>query len=438
MSLVSKVIQIMMGKKLTAKILIIGVGVMIGSTPLVVGALYIQGKLAPIVALSGSTHQPASNKSSSGSSAQTGTNSSKSSGNTNQNKTQSSSSPSGTGGNAQSSSSSSQQGGSPSGPVKTGSCATTKRTVTVSDVTSKRNSGYSTGTQLYVPDGPDPWGGCFPGASSTGIPGGASLTSYAGPCTVNTANTIIDSKTINCDMTINGSNITIKNSKINATNLQVNGSLVLVDSEVDFGTDINGNGLTGSNITVLRANMHGGKREVWCDNCTVQDSYLHDQLKDPSGVTHESAVRIDQNVTLTHNAFLCNAPNIDPDAGCSANQTGYPDFEPVNNVTIKNNYYLATTGGYCSYGGATSGKPYSNNSTNATNIKLLNNVFQRGTSANDRTTIPLTDKRRYTCGYYGVTTAFDSSKAGFQFSGNMWDDGFLFANDTSYPYTFFD
>lgn len=316
------------------------------------------------------------------------------------------------------------------------SCSVTKRTVTASDVTNLKNSGYPEGTQLYVPDGPDPWGGCFPGPSNTGIPSGTTLTAYTGPCTITTPNTAISAKSINCDLSIQASNVTISNSKISTGNISVDsGSLTLKDSEVDFGNNPEDNALVGSNYTVLRANMYGGKRQVWCNNnCTIQDSYLHDQLKDPGGTTHESAARVEQNTTLRHNSLLCNAPNYPPDAGCSANQTGYPDFAAVHDNTMDKNFYLATTGGFCAYGGNSSGKKFSNDPSNGTNVHFTNNVMQRGISPNDRTSIPLSDERRYTCGSYGVTTDFKSTKAGFIFTGNMWDDGLLFANDTTYPY----
>ena len=323
----------------------------------------------------------------------------------------------------------------PSGP-----CPADKRAVTAGEVTSRLNSGYSAGTQLYVPGAPDPWGGCFPNAANTGIPAGTILTAYSGPCTISANNTVIDGKNITCDLSIAATNVIVRNSKFTGSNIDVaSGSFSLIDSEVNFGNNINGEGLKGSNITVTRANMYGGKRQVWCNNCTLQDSYLHDQLSDPSGITHESAARIDQGSTYIHNTLHCNAPNFDPDAGCSANQTGYPDFSPVKNIRLEKNLYMATTGGYCSYGGATAGKPYSSDATNATNIKSIDNVFQRGTTPNDKTSIALTDKRRYTCGFYGVTTAYSSSKSGFQFTGNMWDDGLLFSSDSAYAYgTFYD
>lgn len=320
--------------------------------------------------------------------------------------------------------------------VAAGACPTTKHTITAQQVSGNTNSGYPAGTQVYVPGSPDPWGGCFPNSDNTGIPTGTVLTNYTGSCNLTTPNTTITAKTINCSLTINAANVVIENSKINGGNITINGgSFILRDSEVNFGNNINDEGLKGVNFTVSRADLYGGKRQVWCNNnCTLEDSYLHDQLSDPTGVTHESAVRVEQNTTLRHNTLLCNAPDFPPDAGCSANQTGYPDFTTIHHNTMENNLYMATNGGYCSYGGATNGKPYSNDPQNATYIVSRNNVFQRGTRPNDRTTIALSDKRRYTCAYYGVTTAYNSSKVGFQFTGNMWDDGLLFSADTTFPY----
>lgn len=316
-----------------------------------------------------------------------------------------------------------------------GGCPGTKHTITSGEVASNSNSGYPAGTQVYMPNGPDPWGGCFPGPGNTGIPSGTSLTSYSGPCTISAANTVIDSKNITCSLSIQASNVTIKNSKIVASDISIDsGSLLLMDSEVDFGNNINGEGLKGSNFVIQRANMYGGKRQVWCDHCTLEDSYLHDQLSDPSGVTHESSARVEAYAILRHNTLWCNAPDFPPDAGCSANQTGYPDFSPIHDNTFERNFYMATTGGYCSYGGDNPGKPYNNDPLNATNVKSIQNVFQRGTRPNDRTTVPLSDKRRYTCGGYGVLDSYNDGKAGFRFHGNMWDDGLLFANDTDYPY----
>ena len=64
---------------------------------------------------------------------------------------------------------------------------------------------------------------------------------------------------------------------------------------------------------------------------------------------------------------------------------------------------------FCSYGGATPGKPFSEDPTNATNQKFTNNVFQRGGNSK--------------CGTYGPVTSFRSGGAGNVWTGNTWDDG---------------
>jgi hypothetical protein len=321
-------------------------------------------------------------------------------------------------------------------PPPTGTCPATKRTVTATDVANNTNSGYPAGTQLYVPDGPDPWGGCFPGPKTTGIPAGTQLTAYTGPAIIDVPGTVIDGKIINVQLNIRAANVTIKNSKYIAGSLYVDsGSLMFTDSEADFTSNIISDGIKGSNLTVLHSNLYGGRREFYCNsNCTLQDSYLHDQLADPTGAAHESAARVEQYTTLKHNTLNCNAPLIPPDAGCSANQTGYPDFVPIHHNTLDKNLYMATTGGFCSYLGASAGKPYSSDPTNASYVVSTNNVFQRGTSPNDRPTISLTDKRRYTCGVYGVVTDYDVTKPGVTICGNMWDDGLLFKDDSGYPF----
>ena len=59
---------------------------------------------------------------------------------------------------------------------------------------------------------------------------------------------------------------------------------------------------------------------------------------------------------------------------------------------------------YCAYGGAKGSKPYG-----ATNVRFINNVFERG--ANRR------------CGVYGPATGFQASAAGNEWRGNVWDSG---------------
>jgi hypothetical protein len=119
-----------------------------------------------------------------------------------------------------------------------------------------------------------------------------------------------------------------------------------------------------------------------------------------------------QSAVIRHNTVLCDAPDVPPDGGCSADLTGYGDFGPVQNNTIDKNLFGATTGGYCTYGGSSKGKPYSDQTNH---IVFTNNVWQRGTKKSD--------KGEYVCGYYGSNTSFDPGRPGNVWTGNAFDDG---------------
>src|SRR3954471_2116588 len=53
-------------------------------------------------------------------------------------------------------------------------------------------------SKANVPDGRDPFGGCFPGPSNTGVPNGVSVSRYRGPCRITTARKVIRRKVVNC------------------------------------------------------------------------------------------------------------------------------------------------------------------------------------------------------------------------------------------------
>ncbi|MCY1032497.1 DUF4082 domain-containing protein [Corallococcus sp. BB11-1] len=256
----------------------------------------------------------------------------------------------------------------------------------------------------------NPPSGGFPNASNTGVPAGTQLTPYTGPCTLTVANTVIDSKTVNCDLTIRAAGVVIRNSKINgsvATDENSTGfSFTLTDSHVDAGDRIV-TGVGAVNFTAVRVHVEGGNRSMHCwHDCEIRDSYVHGQMTDETGTAHESGIRMGRNVTLRHNTIVCDAPDVPPDAGCSAALTGYGDFAPVENNLVENNYFPGTTGGFCAYGGSSQGKPYSG-ATN--NIRFIGNVFGRGASGR--------------CGYYGAITSFDTSEPGNVWSNNTWEDG---------------
>jgi hypothetical protein len=267
----------------------------------------------------------------------------------------------------------------------------------------------------YTPGGSDGRGGCFPGPANTGVPTGTVLTSYTGPCTITTANTVIDAKTINCNpLQINAANVTVTRSKINGSivspesNSPVYG-FTIADSELDCQQNVE-DCINGSNWTARRVNAYNARRIGYCYFlCTLEYSYLHGtQVTDPTA--HVSAFRLGQYTTARFNTIWCDARVTPQDGGCSANLTGYPDFTPIHHNTVEGNLFPITpSGGACTYGGWNPGKPYNNDPLNATYIRFINNVYLRSATQN--------------CGVYGPTTSWGNGRTGNEWTNNVYYPG---------------
>lgn len=250
----------------------------------------------------------------------------------------------------------------------------------------------------------------WPNASNTGVPAGVTLTAYTGPCTITVANTVIDSKTVNCTLSIRANNVTIRNSRINGsiengTGAQPSRSFTVTDS--DIINAVNTTGIGESYFTATRVDISGGNRGANCfTDCTVRDSYIHGNRI--TGTTHASGLRAGMNTTYIHNYLICTVGG-----NCSADLTGYADFSPTHHWTITNNFFGGVTDAqWCAYDGAVGGKPYSGDPTNATYIQFRDNVFARGPSGK--------------CGQ-AAPVAFDgaSAKVGWVFTNNRFEDGAL-------------
>ena len=256
----------------------------------------------------------------------------------------------------------------------------------------------------------------FPDANCTGVPSGVSLSTYSGPCTITANGTVIDGKTVNCSLEITATNVVIKNSKINGTVYTPNGSLAysfsITDSEViaPQAAALEQTGIGEANFTALRVEVTGGNRSIYCrKNCTVTDSWVHGQNIADSPRVHASGIRQSQGATIVHNRIHCSADDTSSGGGCSANLTGYGDFEPVQDNRIEKNLFVATPAGACAYGGSSGddgSKPYGHL---ASNIVFIDNIFQRGSVNN--------------CGFYFPITDFDDSRPGNQWTNNKWEDG---------------
>lgn len=263
--------------------------------------------------------------------------------------------------------------------------------------------------RAYTPGGSDGGGGCFPGPDTTGVPSGTSLTAYTGPCTITAANAVIDAKVVNCSLSIRATGVAISRSVINGTvyaDPDTSASFSIIDSQVDVGNGP-GTGIGDGNFTALRVHVTGGNRSANCfRNCTVESSYVHGQFRDATGTYHESGIRMGSGSVIRGNSIACDAPDVPPDAGCSAAITGYGDFAVVQDNVIDGNLIIAESGGYCAYGGSSPGKPYSNG---VNKIRYTNNVWQKGPSGK--------------CGVWGPITSFDINAPGNVWSNNRFDDG---------------
>ena len=278
----------------------------------------------------------------------------------------------------------------------------------------------------HVPGGPDGVGTCWPGPNNTGVPAGTTLTSYTGSCTITTANAVIDGKTVNCSLSIQAANVTIKNSKVNGTvilDTDLPGSsawsLTLQDSEVDGG-QVQLAAVGWGNLTVTRSNIHGGQTAVQCEenslSCLVQDSYLHGQYLPDDQPWHLGGFLSDggRKITLRHNFIVCDQPVNSVGEGCTGDINLIPNFAPINGALIEHNLLGANIGSaYCTFGGekSTSATP------NSFNVVYRDNVFQRGSNGK--------------CAAFGPVTDFQVKNTGNQWTNNTWDNGVAINPDGS-------
>jgi hypothetical protein len=271
----------------------------------------------------------------------------------------------------------------------------------------------TTTTTTAVP----PPSGTWPDASNTGVPAGTTLSTYTGPCTITAANTVIDAKTLNCDLTVHAANVQVTRSKINGqvwldTDLAGSDtwSATITDSEVDAGPrDLPG--VCCGNVTVLRSNLHGGHNGAQCDGgtvCTIQDSWLHAPYNPSNFDSHLGGFLTDgvaKNIKLIHNRIACDAPANNVGGGCTGDVNLIPNFGPVSGVLIQNNLFGANTGSaYCTFGGEKSTSPY----PHADHVVYQDNVFERGTNGR--------------CADYGPVTDFNPNGVGNQWVNNTWSD----------------
>jgi hypothetical protein len=257
----------------------------------------------------------------------------------------------------------------------------------------------------------------WPNGKNTGVPAGTVLSAYSG-CSggetlITQANTVIDSKRVDCNIVIRATGVVIKNSLIKG-NVDLeesqSGSFTITDSEVTAG-------MGTKNFVARRVNVHNGAGpNVYCyTNCDIRDSWLHSpSYPADNPEAHLGAFLANDNgpdgsttnVTLIHNTIHCDTPPQGSDGGCSGDVNLFGDFGPITHVTIDGNWLGGSKGiSFCFYGGDSSGKGF----PHADHVIFRNNVFQKSPTGH--------------CGDYGPVAGFNTSGSGNVWSNNKFDDG---------------
>lgn len=292
----------------------------------------------------------------------------------------------------------------------------------------------------HTAGGSDGSGGCWPGVWNTGVPAGTTLTAYSGSCDITTANTTIDSKTVDCPsgVSIQAANVTIIRSQVtglvrldpDTAGYTASGgtwSITVTDSDINAGL-IQQAALCCTNMDVLRSRLRGGQTGAQCEVgkfCRVRDSYLGERAVHTTswhlggflsdGTNGASCTGVGSTglcIELTHNTIWCDtAVNGVPDDGCSGDVQLIPNFARIDGVQITNNLFPPNIdAAYCTFGGDKSDSTW----RYGHNIVYSNNIFARGTNN--------------LCAAYGPVTDFGSdatNNPGNTWTNNRYADGTL-------------
>jgi hypothetical protein len=261
-----------------------------------------------------------------------------------------------------------------SGTVSSNATTVSDTTASASSAVKFTTAGSCTLSTPNVPDGPDPWGGCWPGLSTTGVPSGTSLTTPSlnsdGDYVANTPNEVISGINLTGvsgegGILVQATGVTIKNSKVRFINTDYaapnadNGAHPTVIQDTEINCDqVHTNVSTAvyyGNYTLQRVKVHDCENglDMGSGHVQVYNSYWYHlyMCPDPAcpepGSPHTGVVQGDPgaNSTMTHNwmeainlSDCVPATNYD-DGHCNASGViGWNNLGGgSNNVLIKQN-----------------------------------------------------------------------------------------------------
>jgi hypothetical protein len=221
-----------------------------------------------------------------------------------------------------------------------------------------------------------------PDPTNTGVPPGVSLTVVNGDVTVSMDDTTIDARDIHGFLSIKASRVRVTRSIVRGGVATANGAgirvqsgtgILIEDTEVALANpSAYLDGISGSNFTVRRANVHGGVDGMKVgSNSNVECSYIHDMTSfdsDPNqggGPTHNDAIQIlsGTGIHIVGNQLVA-AKN--QNAGIQVTQ----DFGAVGDLHIESNW---ADGGGCTFNFAHKGG--TSLTLSATNNRFGRNSF---------------------------------------------------------------
>lgn len=167
---------------------------------------------------------------------------------------------------------------------------------------------------------PDVSGGPFgfPDASNTGVPAGATLTPLSGEQHITTPDAVIDGVELTGFFLVDAPNVTIRNSRVISDNTDAvyiddGASLLIEDCEIVIPSTKGYGGISPSNYTARRLNIHGGEGHFWVmNNVVIEDCYSHDPMAyDPETDPHVDNIQLNEpnppganNAVIDHNSIL--------------------------------------------------------------------------------------------------------------------------------------
>ena len=285
-----------------------------------------------------------------------------------------------------------------------------------------------------TPDGPDRWGGCFPGPRTSGVPSNVALVDVTGGA-IQPPNAALPSDNAGwtnsngtltahlgqrrcrrrfrgrCER-VDGMGGTVMDSSLDHhVNFSSSGALTIENTTIYGGSNTNWDAIDNFDRGTLLVDgdeISGGGHGVLCySNCTIENTYINNIAA--SDGAHQNPILFDggSNNSVTHSTVHCTASNT-----CTSELSLLLNDGEQVNETMAKNLIMSTTPGhaaYCVYPGPN----YSSAPHQVSGITWEDNVLQKGSDGHCDSS-------------YGEVYAWHPATCSpnpCTWTGNVYDDG---------------